>query len=71
MIFKSIPKEYYTTQGHQYALTVANKPMNYTTCILLCRKEAVVVVHINLVNVYSKFSGSHKILSHNGTEFKN
>ena len=34
-------------------------------------KENNEVVHVYLVNVFSKFGGSHKILSDNGTEFKN
>ena len=45
--------------------------MNYTCCIVLFTKEADEVVHAYLVNVYSKSGASHRILSDNGTEFKN
>ena len=40
-------------------------------CILVCTKEADEVMHVYLVNVYSKFGESHKILLDNGTEFEN
>ena len=44
---------------------------NYTWCIPTYTKEAGEVVHTFLDNIYSKFGGSHKILSDNETEFKN
>ena len=57
--------------GQQYALTAGDILTNYTWCILLFTKQADEVVHAYLVNVYSKFDGLHKVLSGNGTEFKN
>ena len=63
--FKLVP------QGHQNTLTVIDILMNYTWCIPLFAIEADIVVHVYLVNVYSKFGGLHQILSYNGTDFKN
>ena len=56
-------------QGHHYAFTIIGMLMNYTWCIPLGTRVAD-IVHTYLVNVYCKFGGSHKILSNNGTEFK-
>ena len=56
-----------TASEHQYAFIVTDMLMNYTWFIPLFTKEAYEV----LVNVYSKFGGSHKILPDNVTEFKN
>ena len=42
--------------------------LKYIWCIPLYTKEAEAV---HLVNIYLKFGGSHRILSNNGTEFKN
>ena len=61
-------------QGHRYALTVICMHTSYIFCIPLKTKTAEEVVHICLTylcHVYSKFGGSEKILSDNGTEFKN
>ena len=58
-------------QRHQYTLTATDMFINYAWCILLFTKEADKVLHAYLVNVYSKFGGSHKILSDNGTKFMN
>ena len=63
--FKPSPK------GHHYALTVIDILMNYTWCMVLFTKRADDVAHAYLVNVYSKFGGSCKILSYNGIVFKN
>ena len=43
----------------------------YTFCIPLRTKTASEVVKAYIDNVYAKFGGSLKILSDNGTEFKN
>ena len=43
----------------------------YTFCIPLKTKTAAEVVKAYVHNVYAKFGGSLKILSDNGTEFKN
>ena len=44
---------------------------NYTWCIPLFTKDVDKVVHAYLVNMYSKFGGSHKILSESDMKFKN
>ena len=44
---------------------------SYIFCIPLKTKTAEEVVQAYLCHVYSKFGGSKKILSDNGTEFKN
>ena len=44
---------------------------SYAFCIPLKTKTAEEVVQAYLHHVYSKFGGSEKILSDNGTEFKN
>ena len=58
-------------QEHQYGLSIIHVMTNYIWCILLHTKEADNVVHTYLVIVYSKFGGSHYVLSHNGTGFEN
>ena len=58
-------------QGHRYALTVICMHTSYVFCIPLKTKTAEEVLQAYIRNVYSKFSGSEKILSDNGTEFKN
>ena len=45
--------------------------MGYVFCIPLKSKQASEVLQAYIDNVYAKFSGSLKILSDNGTEFKN
>ena len=49
-------------QGHQCTVTVINLLMNNTMCILLFIKDIDEMVHAYLVNIYSMFGGSHKIL---------
>ena len=44
---------------------------SYVFCIPLKTKTAEGIVQAYLCHVYSKFGGSEKILSNNGTEFKN
>ena len=58
-------------QGHRYALTVICMHTSYVFCIQLKTKTAEEVLQAYIRNVYSKFGGSEKILSDNGTEFKN
>ena len=58
-------------QGHRYALTVICMHTSYVFCIPLKTKTAQEVIQSYMRYVYSKFSGSEKILSDNGTEFKN
>ena len=60
-----------SANGHKYALTVICMLTGYTFCIPLKSKTAAEVVKAYVDHVYSKFGGSVKILSDNGTEFKN
>ena len=57
--------------GHKYALTVICMLTGYVFCIPLKTKHASEVLQAYIDNVYVKFGGSLKILSDNGTEFKN
>ena len=59
------------SRKHRYALTVICMLMGYVFCIPLKTKTAEEVTQAYIDNVYSKFGGSLKILSDNGTEFKN
>ena len=58
-------------QGHRYALTVICMHTSYVFCIPLKTKTAQEVIQAYIRHVYSKVGGSEKILSDNGTEFKN
>ena len=58
-------------QGHRYTLTVICMHTSYVFCIPLKSKTAKEVVQAYLHHVNSMFGGSEKILSDNGTEFKN
>ena len=60
-----------SAKGHRYALTVICMLTGYTFCIPLKTKTAAEVVKAYVDHVYSKFGGSIKMLSDNGTEFKN
>ena len=60
-----------TTKGKRYASTVICMLTGYVFCISLKSKTAEEVLQAYVDNVYSKFGGSMKILSDNGTEFKN
>ena len=62
----SIPKA-----GHKYALTVVCMLTGYVFGIPLKTKQANEVLQAYIDNVYAKIGGSLKILSDNGTEFKN
>ena len=57
--------------GHKYALTVICMLTGYVFCIPLKSKQANEVLQAYIDNVYAKFGGSLKILSDNGTKFKN
>ena len=60
-----------STQGNRYALTVICMLTGYTWCISIADKSAETIVKSYMKEVYSKCGGSRKILSDNGTEFKN
>ena len=60
-----------TTQGKRYALTVICMLTGYVFCIPLKTKTAEGVLQVYIDNMYSTFGRSMKILSDNGTEFKN
>ena len=57
--------------GRKYALMVICMLTGYVFCIPLKTKQTNEVLQVYIDNVYSKFGGSLKILSDNGTEFKN
>ena len=60
-----------STQGNRYALTVICMLTGYTWCIPIPDKSPETIVKSYIRVVYSKYGGSRKILSDNGTEFKN
>ena len=60
-----------TSKKHKYALTVICMLTGYVFCVPLKTKTAEEVIQAYIDNVYAKFGGSLKILSDNGTEFKN
>ena len=60
-----------TSRRHRYALTIICMLTDYVFGVPLKTKMAEEVIQANMDNVYSKFGGSLKILSDNGTEFKN
>ena len=60
-----------TSRKHRYALTVICMFTGYVFCVPLKTKAAEEVILAYIDNVYSKFGGSLKMLSDNGTEFKN
>ena len=60
-----------TSKGKKYALTIICMLTGYVFCIPLKTKTAEEVLQAYIDNVYAKFGGSLKILSDNGTEFKN
>ena len=60
-----------TSCGHHYALTVVCMLTGFTWCIPLKTKTAEEVARAYLDHIYSLFGGSVKILTDNGTEFKN
>ena len=60
-----------TSRGHRYALTVIDMLTGFVFCAPLKTKRAEEVIQTYLNEVYYRFGGSRKILSDNGTEFKN
>ena len=60
-----------TSRGHRYALTVMDMVTGFVFCAPLKSKKAKEVTQTYLNEVYYRFGGSRKILSDNGTEFKN
>ena len=60
-----------SSKGNKYALTVICMLTGCTFCIPIPSKRASGVITAYIDNIYSKFGGSKKILSDNGTEFKN
>ena len=60
-----------SSKGNRYALTVICMLTGYTFCIPIPSKKAPEVITAYIEGVYSKFGGSKKILSDNGSEFKN
>ena len=60
-----------SSKGNRYALTVICMFTGYTFCIPIPNKMAKTVLKAYMDNVYCQFGGSIKILSDNGTEFKN
>ena len=59
-----------TSKKHRYALTVICMLTGYVFCVPLKTKTAEEVIQAYIDHVYSRFGGSLKILSDNGTEFK-
>lgn len=60
-----------SAQGHKYALTAICMLTGYVFCIPIPSKTAAKVIQTYVDHIYAKFGGSFKILSDNGTEFKN
>ena len=60
-----------TSCGHRYALTAVCMLTGFTWCIPLKTKTAEEVAKAYLDHIYSLFGGSVKIMTDNGTEFKN
>ena len=60
-----------TSRKHRYTLTVICMLTGYVFCVPLKTKTAEEVIQAYIDHVYSRFGGSLKILSDNGTEFKN
>ena len=60
-----------STQGNHFTLTVICMLTGFTWCIPIPDKAAETIVKAYIKDVYSHYGGSRKILSDNGTEFKN
>ena len=58
-----------TSRGHHYALTAVCMLTGFTWCVPLKTVEEVAKAYMD--HIYSNFGGSIKILTDNGTEFKN
>ena len=60
-----------SSNEHHYALTMICMLTEYMFCMPLKIKTASKVVQVYINEIYAKFRESIKILSENGTEFKN
>ena len=60
-----------SSNGNRYALTGVCMLTGFTWCILIKLKKASDVARAYMQHVYSVLGGSMKILTHNGTVFKN
>ena len=60
-----------SSKGNRYALTVICMHTGFVFCISLKTKSAEDVVWAYIDRVYSQFGRSEKVLTDNGTEFKN
>ena len=60
-----------SSQGHCYALTGVCMLTGFTSCVPIKSKKAADVARAYMQHVYSILGGSTKILTDNGTEFKN
>ena len=60
-----------SSKGNRYALTVICMHTGFVFCIPLKTKSAEDVVQAYIDRVYSQFGGSEKVLTDNGSEFKN
>ena len=60
-----------TSKKHRYALTVICMLTGYVFCVPLKTKTAEEVIQVYIDHIYARFGGLLKILSDNGTEFKN
>ena len=60
-----------SSQGNRYALTGVCMLTGFTWCIPIKSKKATDVARAYMQHVYSILGGSTKILTDNGTEFKN
>ena len=60
-----------TSCGHRYALTAVCMLTGFTWCVPLKTKTAEEVAKAYMDHIYCNFGGSIKILTDNGTEFKN
>ena len=72
-IFMDLIGEFHppSKKGHKYALTVICMLTGYVFCIPLKTKTASEVIQAYIDHVYAQFGSSRKILSDNGTKFKN
>ena len=60
-----------TSRGHHYALTAFCMLTGFTWCVSLKTKTAEEVTKAYMDHIYCNFGGSIKILTDNGTKFKN
>ena len=60
-----------TSRGHRYALTAVCMLTGFTWCVPLKTKTAEEVAKAYMDHIYCSFGGSIRILTDNGTDFKN